>query len=180
MQNVERVSRDLLETTEDDEALPATAWNSRNLAEIWIWIRYCAISREKAWTFHSDALRDMRGLADSLSKVSKFVGAPSSYEDSTKAKIAEVAKTQLGVETLDGDYERVSVAAKAVALDGWYGPVYKFLSKFAHPTAGLMIGTMHQAENLRELQSACLIHGTFAARQCLFDLEKIIPSGGPT
>ena len=67
-----------------------------------------------------------------------------------------MAKTKLGLDSLDADYERVSSAAKEVGLSEWYWPTNKFLSKYAHPTAMLVIGIMHQTEKLRDMQSVAV------------------------
>ena len=66
--SVDRVRYDLVKTMEQ-EAISGAAWNARNLLELWIWLKYCAASRENARRFHDDALRDMRGLSDALSKM---------------------------------------------------------------------------------------------------------------
>src|ERR1017187_2217291 len=63
---VERNAEQLLETMGKDR-LPATAWIARNLLELLVWVRYCT-SRENAWRFHGDALRDMKGLMDAHGK----------------------------------------------------------------------------------------------------------------
>jgi hypothetical protein len=174
LQSVGRVCRDLLKATEDPEAVPAAAWNARNLVELWVWIRYCSASRNNAWQFHGDALRDMHGLVDSWTQMCKQIGADYGLETTMRNTLADIAHTSLGLESIDASYARVKEAAKEVGLDGWYGPVNTFLSKFAHPTAGLVVGIMHQAESLRGLQTTCIIHGVFAARQCVIDLERII------
>jgi hypothetical protein len=64
--SVGRVCLDLLATTET-KALPAAAWNARNLLEFWVWTKYCS-GRENARRFHEDAVRDMKGLASAHSK----------------------------------------------------------------------------------------------------------------
>src|ERR1700678_264161 len=66
--SVNRVCGDLLKTI-DQDSLSSAAWNSRNLLELWVWLKYCATSRENARRFHEDAIRDMQGLTDALSKL---------------------------------------------------------------------------------------------------------------
>src|SRR5271154_3052522 len=73
--NIARVSRDLYQTIEQAQGLPAAAWNARNLLELWIWSEYCSASRENAKRFHDDVLRDALGLADSLRKMCVLIGA---------------------------------------------------------------------------------------------------------
>jgi hypothetical protein len=59
VQGVERTCGELHETIGKDR-LPASAWIARNLLEVWVWIRYCGVSRDNAWRFHEDALRHKR------------------------------------------------------------------------------------------------------------------------
>ncbi|HEV2117599.1 MAG TPA: hypothetical protein VGR48_16315 [Terriglobales bacterium] len=86
--SVKRVCADLLATI-DQEALSAAAWNARNLLELWIWIRYCSSSRENARRFHEDALRDIKGLVNALSKLYALRGMPNDFEDFARQGIAK-------------------------------------------------------------------------------------------
>jgi hypothetical protein len=63
VQSVKRNCGELLETFGKDR-LPASAWIARNLLELWVWVKYCSVSRENAWRFHEDALRDVKGLTE--------------------------------------------------------------------------------------------------------------------
>ena len=171
--SVNTVRADLLKTMER-ETVSGAAWNARNLLELWIWLKYCAASRENARRFHEDALRDMQGLTDSLSKLHALRGIPNEFEASARQKIAEVARENLGLESLDGGYERVADAAKSIGLHDWFAANNSFLSKFAHPTAGLVLGIMHQSEALRNLQASLTTNGVFFARQCVIALEEIV------
>jgi hypothetical protein len=172
-QSVDRVCNDLLKATEDPDALPATAWNARNLTELWVWTRYCSASRDNSWQFHSDALRDYQGLCESLSKMCKLRGVDTDWDASARKKIAAFAEAKLGLQSVDSKFGRVAAAAKAVALDDWFGAANTFLSKFAHPTAVLVM-LMHHKAAVRNMQTSCLIYGTFAARYCVIDLEQTI------
>jgi hypothetical protein len=171
--SVARICQDLLDTMEK-QALPAAAWNARNLLELWVWIKYCSASRTNAWQFHGDALRDMQGLTESLSKMHKTAGVKNEFEAGARQKLTEVAMANLGVNSLDSNFLRVGDAAKAIGLDTWYGPCNVFLSKYAHPTAGLVIGIMHQDEMIIKLQSACTTQGVFFAGQCVIALSEAI------
>jgi hypothetical protein len=175
--SVGRFSRDLLDTMEK-QALPAAAWNARNLLELWVWIKYCSVSRANARQFHEDVLRDMQGLAESLSKMYKTRGIKTEFEAEARKKLTDLA-ANMGVNSLDASYLRVSEAAKAIGLDSWYGPMNIHLSKFAHPTAGLVIGILHQDEMMKNLQSTCSTAGVFFAIQCadaLSEAANALPS----
>src|ERR1039458_4925937 len=64
---IERNCEQLLETMNKDR-LPAAAWIARNLLELLVWVKFCSVSRENAWRFHEDALRDAKGLTDAHAK----------------------------------------------------------------------------------------------------------------
>ena len=71
--SVEQNCAQLLETFGKDR-LPATAWIARNLLELWVWGKYCGVSRENAWRFHEDALRDMKGLTEVHEEICDVTG----------------------------------------------------------------------------------------------------------
>jgi hypothetical protein len=171
--SVNRVCGDLLKTI-DQEAVSAAAWNSRNLLELWVWLKYCATSQENARRFHEDALRDVQGLTDALSKLHALQGIPNEFEASVRMKIAEAARDKLGLDSLGSHYTRVSDAAKAIGLGNFFASSNTSLSKFAHPTAGLVLGIMHQSESHRSLQATLTTSGLFFAGQCVIALEEIV------
>lgn len=160
--SIEKNCQELLRSM-DEEWLSETAWIARNLLELWIWASFCAASRENARRFYEDALRDVKGLCDSLNKASAVRGLKTLDADTA---LAQVASTKLGVTELDAKFLNVSDAAKAVGLhENSYAPLFKMLSKFAHPTAGLVIGLAHQEEHSRGLQTTCATMGVFFARK---------------
>ena len=174
VQSVDRTCRDLLETMPQD-ALPAAAWNARNLLELSIWIKYCAVSRANARCFHEGALRDMQGLTDAVSKLHALRQLPNEFEKAAREKIAEIAREKLGLNSLDGSYARVADAAKSVCQLDWFLATNSFLSKFAHPTAGLVIGFMHQTEIIRKnMQAIAPSNGVYSAGQCVIGLVEIV------
>src|SRR5208337_2235269 len=170
--SVNRVCGDLLKTI-DQEAV-SCAWNSRNLLELWVWLKYCATPRENARRFHEDALRDMQGLTSALSKLHTLQGIPNEFEASARIKIAEAARDKLGLNSLDSDYTHVADAAKVVGLGDFFASNNRLLSKFAHPTAGLVLEIMHQSEAHRNLQASLTTSGLFFAGQCVIALEEIV------
>lgn len=134
--------QELFETIEK-RALSSSAWHARNLLELWIWIEYCSPSQANARRFHEDALRDLQGFAESLSKMHATAKVKNEFETAARKKLAEMALTELGITFLDSKYLRVGEAAKSLGLVDWYAPCNAHLSKFAHPTAGLVVGIMH-------------------------------------
>ena len=173
LQSVHRVGTDLLKTI-DQDAVSAAAWNARNLLELWVWIKFCAVSKGNARRFYEDALRDMQGLVDSLSKLHEIQGLANEFRATAELRIAEVASEKLGLSSVDAVFERVSDAAKSIGEDQRFSANNKFLSKFAHPTAAFVLGIMHQTEKHRHIQSLLTTSGVYFAGQCVIALEGII------
>lgn len=171
--SVNTIRGDLLKTI-DQDAVSGAAWNSQNLLELWVWLKYCGTSRENARRFHEDALRDMQGLTDALSKLHALQGIPNEFEATARVKLAETARDKFGMNSLVSDYTHVADAAKSVGLGDFFMSNNKLLSKFSHPTAGLVLGIMHQSETHRNLQATLTTSGLFFAGQCVIALEQIV------
>jgi galactitol-specific phosphotransferase system IIB component len=159
---------------EQTEGLPAVAWNARNLLELWIWIKYCEASRENARRFHEDALRDALGLTVSLSKMFDMRGLVNDFEDQAREALKAVALKDQGVDSVDTNYERVAEAARKIGEYDWYTACNALLSKFAHPTAVLVVGIMHQDETVDHLQITFATQGVYFAGLCVMGLEQLV------
>jgi hypothetical protein len=172
VESVRRNCGDLLETIDKDK-LPAAAWIARNLLELWVWVKYCGISRETAWRFHEDALRDVQGLIEFHEKIFDAMGMENETSAIAAERIKKVANEKLGLEDIDSHFLAVAEAAKTAGVDlgGRFGPLYRSLSKFAHPTAGLVHGIAHQAEACRNLQATCITQGVHYAAQTTLAVE---------
>jgi hypothetical protein len=162
----------LLQTMKQNR-LPASAWLSRNLLELWVWVKYCGVSTENAWRFHEDALRDMKGLMDAHKKSCDAMGIPDETSAIAAQRIQDVAAEKLGLADIDASFLAVANAAKAPGVDlgDRFGPFHRSLSKFAHPTAGLIHGIAHQAEACRQLQAVFTTKGVYFAAQTTLALE---------
>jgi hypothetical protein len=117
------------------------AWQARNLMELWVWCLYCTKSIENARRLYEDAGRDM------LSMVSAYTKSVDGKAELTgvieQMKLAEEdlrgRAVSEGIENLDGSYKRVDDAAKECGVGNYYSLFFKMASKFAHPTAMLML-----------------------------------------
>jgi len=169
---IERNCAQLLETFDKDR-LPAAAWLARNLLELLVWVKYCGVSRENAWRFHEDALRDAKGLMEAHAKSCAAMGIENETAAIAAERLQQVAAEKLGLEQIDSDFLAVSKAAKAPGVDlgDRFGPLHRSLSKFAHPTAGLVHGITHQAEACRQLQAVFTTQGVYYASQGTLALE---------
>jgi hypothetical protein len=143
------------------------------LLELWVWPKYCATSQENARRFYEDALRDMQGLTDALSKLHAQQGIPNEFEASARVKIAEV-RDKLGLDlwtVITLTWRRLP---KPFALAISLCQTISCYRSLAHPTAGLVLGIMHQSETHRNLQATLTTSGLFFAGQCVITLEEIV------
>jgi hypothetical protein len=172
VESIERNCDQLLETMGKDR-LPASTWIARNLLELWVWVKYYGFSRENAWHFHEDALRDAKGLVEAHKKSCDVLGIADETSVISAQRIQEVATEKLGLEDIDSNFLAVANAAKAPGVDlgDTYGPLNRTLSKFAHPTAGLVHGITHQTEACRQLQAAFTTQGVYFAAQSILAME---------
>ncbi len=172
VRSVECNCRELLETIGRDR-LPATAWIARNLLELLVWVKYCGLSREKAWRFHEDALRDGKGLMESYEKICEVAGIGNPTSIMTAQTIKDVSSEHLGLEDIDAKYLAVAAAAKVEGVDlgDQFAHFFRVISKFAHPTALLVHGIMHQPEICRNLQAICTTQGVYFAEQSTIAIE---------
>jgi hypothetical protein len=168
-----RMADDLSATTSRDD-LPATAWNARNCLEMWVWAEYCSKSRENAWRFHTDALRDIQGLVNAHDDICKLIGHKNNVER-MRVAVNKLAVEHLNLESVNANYTRVLQAAESVGLDDRFVPHNKFLSKFAHPTAALVIGLMHGEPRFRQgFQAICTVGGMYFMGECANALARMV------
>lgn len=176
---IERNCEQLLETISKDR-LSIVAWIARNLLELYVWVKYCGVSRENAWRFHEDALRDVKGLIDAHNKTCDTMGIEDDFSAIAADRIKEVSSKKLGLENIDSNFLTVAAAAKAPGVDlgSFFGPLNRSLSKFAHPTAGLVHGISHQIEACRQLQAGFTTQGVYYVAQSTLaiEVELKIPS----
>jgi hypothetical protein len=125
VESIEHNCRQLLETLGKDR-LPAVAWIARNLLELHVWVKYYGVSRENAWRFHEDALRDVKGLMDAHKKLCDAMLIEDDVSEIAAQRIENLVSEKLGLETIDTNFLAVATAAKApgVNLGGLYGPIH--------------------------------------------------------
>ena len=182
LQSVERNCEQLLETFGKDR-LPASAWLARNLLELWVWLKYCGVSRENAWRFQQeDALRDLKGLVKLHQESCNVLGIENHTSATAEQLLKNVAARELGLEDVDAKFLGVADASKADSVDigERFAPFHRTLSKFAHPTAGLVHGITHQAELCRGLQAICTTKGVYYAAQGTLSVEQQLGLTPPT
>lgn len=129
---------------EDSGSEPSLiAWRARNLLEISVWSLYCAQSTENARVFYEDAGRDVVGIYDAFTKWGKTTSQDDDWLgpiDGAKQDISARAASE-GIESLEGAFKQVREAAASCKIGDHYRVSYKLLSKFAHPTAMVIMST---------------------------------------
>jgi len=181
VESIEHNCRQLLETMGKDR-LPAVAWIARNLLELHVWVKYCGVSRENAWRFHEDALRDVKGWTDAHKKLCDAMVIKDDFSEIAAQRIKDLASEKLGLENIDSNFHAVATAAKepGVNLGERFGPFYRSLSKFAHPTAGLVHGISHQTEACRQLQAVFTTKGVYFAVQSTLEVKAQLGIPSPS
>jgi ClpP class serine protease len=129
------------------------------LLEISVWAIYATRTRNNARRLYEDAGRDIRGIYDAFSKWGDRTHQGDVYR-AAKVELATNAKLLGGIDSIEGKYKPVAEAADELGLGEYYSVIYKLLSKFAHPTAMLMLGNI-DAEKRR------LQRGFFYGQGCL-------------
>jgi hypothetical protein len=145
------------------------AWRARNLLELWVWALYCTKTKENARRFYDDAARDILNVTADFKKRAartEIVRELVERVTATEQRLHERAALE-GVETLDGSYKQVREAARECGIESYYGLIFKIASKFAHPTAMLLLALPSRVEeSMREffLGEGCVFFiGAFAA-----------------
>lgn len=171
--SIEQNCRQLLDTI-DKDALPSSAWISRNLLELWVWVKFCVASKENARRFYEDALRDLKGLLEANTKSCASMGIANEFSAIGEERIQRVASERLGLDHIDSKFMEVALAAKSpdVGLGDCFAPLFRSLSKFAHPTAALVLGVPNHAELRKQLQAIYTTKGVYFAAQATLVLES--------
>jgi hypothetical protein len=119
------------------------AWRARNLLEISVWSIYCAKDTKNARIFYEEAGRDVKNIYEALIKWGEGTSQDSNWLDPIKAAKADISAqaTSEGIESLEGAYKQVSKVAEECGIGQHFKVDYKMLSKFAHPTAMLILST---------------------------------------
>ncbi|MFT8247286.1 hypothetical protein [Roseomonas sp. BN140053] len=158
--------------------LSLIAWRARNLLELRVWAIYFCSDEESARRIDVDAGRDARDILKAMIKWGKETGQPEGWAapfDDAESILTQ--RASLFGFNLDGPYKAVSAAAKECGLEAEFALQFKLLSKFAHPTAMQIAGTVNAVEEqFRELlfsRGCALFSNTFD------HLENYLSGDGP-
>jgi hypothetical protein len=111
------------------------AWTTRNLLELSIWIDYCNLSDAHAKRFRDDAAKDLYGFTCAVQSLEVHdKGREDPQLDRAQQNLVGFARSW-GINALEDDFTRVSVAAAELGREKTFLSLNKLLSKLAHPTA---------------------------------------------
>jgi hypothetical protein len=85
-----------------------------------------------------------------------------------------IASRELGVATIGSNYLKVVSAAKLVGFGDEYIAWNRHLSKFAHPTAFLVLKVMPNTKHMRGFQILNTLLGVEYCRRCATAFEKVV------
>lgn len=151
----------------DVEHIGVLALHTRNLLEISIWTIYCVENENNARSFYADAGKDGMDMLNNLEKWATKTPEAAGLLDSipeAKDKLRLNAKKH-SVESIDDSYIQVGNIAEKLGLGSHYRMAFKTLSKFAHPTAFLIIfgNNTYKLNEFKEL---------FYSQGCMFFYES--------
>lgn len=158
------------------EDLALLSWRARNLLELSVWATFCATDQNKARQFFKDLGRDASDLLKVLQTWGEATNqSPDWFQQGADARdgIANAALVR-GVASIDGQFTKVAAAAGEIGIAHHFTLMNKNLSKFAHPTAMLILGNSETRKMQKDsvFANGCLFFvGAFTA------LENISKSG---
>jgi len=163
-------STDLGQTYGDRRA-DSLAQAMRNLLELRVWVRYCALSDEDAKRFFDDGIRDLREIMETFQKVyTRANKEPQKRIDDILAEMKTKAPA-FNVNDYESGYLRVNDAAAKIGEQQEHSAFYKIASKFAHPTAVLLA---MQDPGARGMLDSLFEVGAKLADSALRDMEGIV------
>jgi hypothetical protein len=177
LDSIMRVCDDLGGTMDEKDSLPSASWNARNLLELWVWTEYCA-SKTNARVFYEDAFRDVAGIIEVSEKLSSSAGLEMPLVP-PKQLLDEITARELGLPSIGSNFQKVVNAAKLVGFDAEYIAWNKLLSKFAHPTAYLVLQVMPNKRQMVKFQTENTSIGVYFCSQCAYRFEKIVAAIPP-
>jgi hypothetical protein len=160
---------DLQLAYENDRVGPV-AQAMRNLMEIYIGTQYTRQSEKNAKRFYHDAARDVRDTMEVLQKFyTKQNNAPE-QQLTTLLKNMKSDFAKFNVQDYEDNFTRVSDAAEEIGRGDVHGPLFKVASKFAHPTALLLV----MEKPVPGLIDSFYEGGVGLALMCLSEVENSI------
>jgi hypothetical protein len=156
---------------------PLLAWRARNLLELSVWSMFCTKNRENARQLYEDAGRDVGNIYVTFQNWGKATAQDANFLEplaNAEHELSERAASE-GIETLDGSYKKVHEAAKECGRELEFKTGFKFLSKFAHPTAMQVLAPPDESKTL--MQRDCFFSlGCLYFSGAFFALEKCLLS----
>jgi hypothetical protein len=151
------------------------AFHSRNLFELAIWCIACEKDPAILRTLYEDAGRDAKDLIKAFEKWGVIAQQDESYFEDMNKKNEDLEKvaTEAGVLNLEEKYTKIRNLADTIGMGEDYDIIYKFLSKFSHPTALQIIGEFPR-EGWFNLNTVIYEHGCVNFIGAFQALKKLV------
>ena len=158
----------------DDLAL--VSWRARNLLELSVWSTFCAKDRSKSRQFFEDLGKDASNLLNAFQAWGEATNqSPDWFQSGANSRDGLADRARLrGVESIDGKFMGVADAAKQIGITHHFNVMNKLLSKFAHPTAFLILGN---SEALQMQKESAFANGCLFFVGAFTSLESIAKAG---
>lgn len=158
------------------EDLALLSWRARNLLELSVWTTFCATDRNKARQCFEDLGKDANNLLKAFQTWGEATNqSPDWFQKGADARdgLANAALLR-GVASIDGRFTKVATAAVEIGIAHHFTLMNKLLSKFAHPTAMLIVGN---SETLKVQKDSAFANGCLFFVGAFAALENISKSG---
>lgn len=155
--------------------VPLLAWRARNLLELSIWARYFSTSIENATRIYADAGRDARELFQRFADWGRQENYPEEWVDALERGRGDLVRraADQGVDNLTDPFTRVEAAARECGLQEIFQLLNKLLSKFAHPTAMMILRSPEDDEGEKKRRAFCYGIGCLAFQNGIVALERV-------
>lgn len=145
--------------------LSTVAWLARCLLELLIWTEFCVKSPQNATNFAIDAVRD----CDDLTKRFATMDLEGHPETISSLKDFGDIRTELEADLLPGEldkrYKDVRTAAQDIGKLSFFEVGFKVLSKYAHPTAMIIMIEPIQSERSILIRDTIIGQGLEMAKE---------------
>jgi hypothetical protein len=154
--------RDLLHRAKRRGPLDYTAWLTRNILELRIWVEYCSQSQQHSEEFFQDAVRDLNDLDRSVGGL-----------DPEDVRTLQKANKFIGSAKPRHKFKDVKIAAEEVGLLPLFKQSNKVLSKFVHPTA-MFVVTPFRPSGADQIRKQFVESGTAFANEAMEKLKTAL------
>lgn len=143
----DRMSRELLRLAKNhDQGLDLLAWCTRNVFELNLLVRFALLSTENAGRFLAEAAKDEQQVLEGFLSLSRSSFVTEEHE-TVKRRIAQIDElaAKHGIKLLKP--MQIRKLAELVGCSDEYTGMFKFMSKYVHPSSWLVNKPPSETDN---------------------------------